>query len=815
MTIPKWLLPAISLFAALVVGAAAAVVGFQFASRTTTTQAAPTITVPLLSPSSVGIPPKAGTDGSYAASSSNSKVTVVKPGSVGAGGIDPALQRDIDALNPRPGATPTSPATTGAAGHADPTPAPAPPGDTCSATPIPPTCPGGVPAVVIGDQTSLAPLAVFATAYPPTVAASRRDAACPSQTAGDTDLPVAFSVNHVADVTLNYFAVGSPTRILSLTLHPTTDQEDEFTTALAAYTGPAGTFTHLINLCTVLPNLAQGVPFQYHAIARDSNGQTAVTDGLFQLRDLAQRPPTKVTPVGRHTVNITAARASGQAMQFTVYGLPDGVDPTCAAAHAHGGVPLHELPGGTNWRDPAWFLTQNHWDTGYAFFESHTFAVPSNARIVACVLWYNAGEQYTNGTPLFYSQEALNTPSVAYPTLKVVQTNLNASVPRNGAHLSLDFTSGMACGAAQVPAVGLAARGRTPDYYNHTESAVICTLTDSLAAAQDPNDVVTLHEDVQAGNGPEGHGDGVHSTRDVALPYFDEWSCPFSEPCDAPMPQYFTVPLGYGAGDIGTALLELTWNPTAEQLAGLAAGRWTENPVVDADYVSTTAHEISVAQAETVHLTNSPSGSGMQMSYHLITSEPVSWEAELEQNSCGIPAGRTLSANQARPSSDSTVVIDGLCPGAQYLLRLALHGADGTTTVWQHLLNGRFWSQGIVTVPGVAGHMILTSNVTGPSSFSPSDFRLTVGDLSESNVGTQCIQTFRQTTHDLGEIQANWQTTRSISLLTTDCNTGHLLRLETNTGEVTLAELERGVTITVDPSTGWSGTFFLVFRPNS
>ena len=87
------------------------------------------------------------------------------------------------------------------------------------------------------------------------------------------------------------------------------------TTALAAYTGPAGTFTHLINLCTVLPNLAQGVQYAYHAIARDSNGETAVTDGVFQLRDLAQRPPTQVTPVGTHTVNITAARASGQAMQ--------------------------------------------------------------------------------------------------------------------------------------------------------------------------------------------------------------------------------------------------------------------------------------------------------------------------------------------------------------------------------------------------------------------------------------------------------------------------------------------------------------------
>lgn len=814
MTIPKWLLPAISLFAALAVGVAAALIGFQFASRTTTTQAAPTITVPLLSPSSIGIPPTAGKDGSYAASGSSSNVTVVKPGSVGAGGIDPALQRDIDAINPRPGATPTSPATTGAAGHADPTPAPSPPGDACSATPIPPTCPGGVPAVVIGDQTSLAHLALFATAYPPTVAPSRRDAQCPSQTVGDSDLPVAFTINHLASVTINYSAVGSPTRILSLTLNPTTDQEDEFATALAAYAGPAGSFTHLINLCTVLPDLSQGVQFSYHAIARDSSGQTAVTDGLFQLRDLARRPPTKVTPVNEHTINITAARAAGQAMQFNVYELPDGVDPTCAAAHAHGGVPLHELPGGTNWRDPAWFLTQNHWDTDYVFFESHTFAVPSGARIVTCVLWYNAGEQYTNGTPLFYSQEALSTPSVAYPTLTVVQTNLDASVPRNGAHLSLDFTSGMRCGAAQVPAQGLVAHGRTPEYYSHTESAVICTLTDSLAAAQDPNDVVTLHEDVQAGLGTEGHGNGVHSIRDVALPYFDEWTCPFSTPCDAPPPHYFTVPLGYGDGDIGTALLELTWNPTPAQLAGVSGARWTQNPIVDADYVSTTADEISLALAEVPHLTNSPSGSGMQMSYHLVTSEPVTWEAELEQNTCAIPTGRTLSANQAHAASDSTVVIDGLCPGGQYLLRIALHSEDGRTTVWQHLLNGRFWGQGIVSVPGIPGHMILTSNVTAPATFSPSQFRLTVGDLSESNVGTQCIQTFRQTTHDLGEIQASWLTTRSISLLTVDCNTGHLMRLDINTGQVTLAELERGVTITVDPSTGWSGTFFLVFAPD-
>ena len=296
-----------------------------------------------LSPTSVGIPPKPGKDGSYAVSPSTSKVTVVKPGSVGAGGIDPALQREIDALNPRPGATPTSPATTGATGHPDPTPAPAPPGDACSATPIPPTCPGGVPAVVIGNQTSLAGLAVFATAYPPAVAAGRNDAACSPQTAGDSDLPVAFSVNHVADVTINYSASGNAHRILSLTLHPTAYQEDQFATALAAYTGPAGTFTHLINLCTVLPNLAQGVRYAYHAIARDSNGQTAVTDGVFQLRDLAQRPPTQVTPVGKHTVNITAARATGQAMQFTVYGLPDGVDPTCAAARAHGGTVLHEF----------------------------------------------------------------------------------------------------------------------------------------------------------------------------------------------------------------------------------------------------------------------------------------------------------------------------------------------------------------------------------------------------------------------------------------------------------------------------------------
>jgi hypothetical protein len=202
------------------------------------------------------------------------------------------------------------------------------------------------------------------------------------------------------------------------------------------------------------------------------------------------------------------------------------------------------------------------------------------------------------------------------------------------------------------------------------------------------------------------------------------------------------------------------------------------------------------------------------MSYHLITAVPVTWEADLQGNSCRIPADRSLTASSTTPATDSSVVIDGLCPGAQYLLRLTLHGAAGTTTVWQHLLNGRFWGQGIVTVPGIAGHMILTSNVTGPSSFSPSDFRLSVGDLSESDVGSQCIQTFRQTTHDLGEIEATWLTTRSISLLTTDCNTGRLLRLETNTGEVTLAELERGVTITVDPSTGWSGTFFLVFRPD-
>ena len=813
MTIPKWLLPAISLFAAVAVGVAAAVVGFQFASHTTTTQAAPTITVPLLSPSSVGIPPKPRQDGSYAVSPSSSKVTVIKPGSVGAGGIDPALQRDIDALNPRPGATPTSPATTGAAGRPDPTPAPAPAGDACSATPIPTTCPGGVPAVVVGDRTSLAPLAAFATAYPPTVAASRADAQCPSQTAGDSDLPVAFSVNHVADVTINYSASGSPTRILSLTLHPTAEQEDEFTTALAAYTGRAGTFTHLINLCTVLPNLAQGVPYPYHAIARDSNGQTAVTDGLFQLRDLAQRPPTKVTPVGAHTVNITAARAGGQAMQFTVYGLPDGVDATCAAAYAHGGAPLHELPGGTHWRDPAWFLTQNHWDTDYVFFESHTFAVPSGARIVACVRWYNAGEQYTNGTPLFYSQEALNTPSVAYPTLKVVQTTITASVPRNGAHLSVEFASGMSCGNGEVPATG-AVIYTSGHHFTFEENAVICTITDSLAASQGDAPTVTLHEDVQAGHGEEGHGDGVHSTRDVAIPNFQGWYCLIAPPCPAPEAQYFPIPLGYGAGDIGTALVEVSWSPTAAQLAGDSA-EWTQNPVIDADYVSTTPAEISLAQAETVHLTNSPSGSGMQMSYHLITAEPVTWEAELEQGACAIPAARSLTASQARAASDSTVVIDGLCPGSQYLLRLTLHGADGRTTVWQHLLNGRFWGQGIVTVPGVAGHMILTSNVTGPSSFSPSDFQLSVeGELSESNVGTQCIQTFRQTTHDLGEIQANWLATRTISLLTTDCNTGHLLRLETNTGEVTLAELERGVTITLDPSTGWSGTFFLVFRPD-
>ncbi|MDP3209335.1 MAG: hypothetical protein Q8M65_09330, partial [Rhodoglobus sp.] len=286
MTVPKWLIPALAVVAALAVGIAAVLIGVRFAP-TTVDEAQPNIiSVPVLSPiDDPSVEPGAELDGGgTSVSGPVGEASVVAPGGGDPYALSPEDEDYLAALGASDDPGSTFPPLS------EPAPDGTPAGDPCALPGAAASdCPAGVTAVVLE-----LPLPEFQVR-----AGSASESSCEGSFAtSPTQIRFDIRTNAPASMNIDVSQAGEATR----TVHLETSEAErlrwqaDFTanTAIGSwiFTAACGTFTDLV----------PDVPFALHIVATDDLGRVATFDRSFTTVSGRTRPPTEIYPVGNSLI---------------------------------------------------------------------------------------------------------------------------------------------------------------------------------------------------------------------------------------------------------------------------------------------------------------------------------------------------------------------------------------------------------------------------------------------------------------------------------------------------------------------------------
>ncbi|MEO5534659.1 MAG: hypothetical protein ABIR17_05950 [Pseudolysinimonas sp.] len=691
MTVPKWLIPVISVVAALAVGIAAALVGGLFAAPQSTTITAATIQAPVLAPVAGDQTLKELLDANpddFPVSGTVGVGTAVDPDSVPSGVLPDDVSTLLDDLDNAPDPADVAPPGT------DPT-SPAPTGDPCADDPSGPECPTGIPGTILAIGGELPALRVVAT--------GANSADCPAPEAG----MIRFIATTNAPVTFDQYFI-SFTGGTSINTHVPLETTDAQRTAWndANTANPDQTAT--IAYCIERSGYTTDSNVQVNLSATDDLGRTASATITVRASNGLDVPPTRIYPIGSSTVFASAPHTADEVVRMFVY--DQAVVPSCDYADGAGTYPTLRSPTTEVVSDS--YLSDHSYEPDYTRRTSATFAVPVATNLLVCIGWFPAHDSrpsFSRDTPLRVSEYPMTSPDVSAPRVVVTEAETWGGVATGSVTLDATTENGQFCGEWTGPSstsTGVvlcdyaALLGRTDAGGSMLVTTRVPTAA-GLAVNHQLLDVSLLSCD--------GGCAGRTRTFDVPLSSFVRPTSICSQNCDVPVGQ-----------SVGVARFVVTW-PATTTGAGWVLGDWREgDPTVDTD------PRPSMNTDATVVVTPSATGTrSYDATLGVTTDRPTTVTARLVGGDgvagvCPL-AGGTATTQDATLTTLHSLRFTGLCAGTGYAISVTLTDASGATTSYgpsgAHSDEGpsRLWIDGSFSTPSINA----SAGVTG--TFSTGD----------------------------------------------------------------------------------------------
>jgi len=457
MIIPKWLLPVLSIVAALAVGVAATLIGMNFPPHVQA--AAPIVTAPVLQP----VDPAAKKDPSGRALPSTATGAIQVVG--GAAGDqkapvtpanDPGFRKVLaqigHALNPAAevakiqkaaGDTPTLVG-----------------GDPCS--PIGGKPAAGCPTGVTGAIAALlhAPaLAVTGQAYPPSQADFNSrgnpigDLWCAPPTGGGAnDVPFGILTTVPATFVVHYFPDGHSNLTRTLTVGAP-DNSADWQSQLAGAATAAD--LPVLKQCVPLPDLTPNTVYDAIVVATPLNpasGLAAISNLVrFNSSRRPVRPPATFTPLGDNYVFAQGLVGHQQSLKFRAWIVNATDADRAASSHTCSDPNGQELIAIAGRRDD---VSQRDMQAlnapaDYNLRLTSVFVVPEGATVLFCARWYSAtlhAPSWTREQPDYETSTFLGAPDRILPVLTKVSNGYIDRTRVVGSYLRVSTVSGADCG---------------------------------------------------------------------------------------------------------------------------------------------------------------------------------------------------------------------------------------------------------------------------------------------------------------------------------------------------------------------------------
>jgi hypothetical protein len=684
MTIPKWLLPGVSIVAAIAVGVAAALIGMRFASTDVQSSPSKTVTAPLYAPVADG----------QKDSTQIGTQTGTLPGTDGSPISGSRQQLIHDVLrSPDPAATIRG-ETTGTSGGSGAAGAPAASGtsgDDCSpASGEPPAgCPDGIHGAIFASHM-IPPLWMNALAFPQASGVSSSTPRCPADaTPGHVTIGVASDLP--ADYTVTYWPTGD-----------TADREvARFSTdaaqvaASAAFYSGTGTGPSPVDYsCTVLTvDPSTGYTAQVSAI--DSLYRVApVVTLLFHGGGAPQHPELEASTVGDNLLFASALHAPNETLEIKA------VQRTTATADCNGSNAFAYYARADAATVTADYLNDHQLLPADTRRATYAFMVPEGTDFILCARWFRGGSAHNweRTAPLYESRQSMSSPDVLEPTVSL--TAVDPAAGTGTVAISMNSSGGVECGPNYTWNRSAGSGGGL------TLPVDLCGLGEFGGARSDlgmtrfwdlgTDDTMHFQFDVSSTNGLSG------GTSDGYI----QLHVPCVGDCRVPADERYHLSLLDGdtrATDGHVDLLvhyrQGNHNGAAAWVVGSVQGLAPTStppvaPAFDTDAVATPGPIVSpLASSVTIHV-----ASDRPVDYSVRAYELDGYPTTCLRSGTGVVTGHL--------DAPADVSLGGLCLGVGYGLEITLTDRDGHRSVWGALgtdPNGWWPGNSIFTTPTVAG----------------------------------------------------------------------------------------------------------------
>ena len=687
MTIPKWLLPVISIVVALAVGVAAVIVSGRFvpADRVESNVETETTTTTLWGPSgygdedltelpetALGTSPEVGTI----------EVSTGLPDDPGVTPLEDAVERIADG---------------GAAGDA----IPAPVDETTpgAAAGDEPSEPAEDPCIAAGDCPDGTVMGrIFALVSPPEMVVRVRAFApaelCRDTPAGGMSLLVFMSRPADIHVTVQQTAGGGAIQSFDRSTDP--GLEATWNTALADAESDRDPLP-LLYFCLPVTGLEPGTLYQAFATAEARDGTTVTDSTEFNGAGPTHHPTLSIEPIGDGAAVAYTENRPDEQVGIRAWILPDDYPytPDCFGAALNG---FTEIPW--RYRDYGELTAAQTGDLlippDNTVRTAYGFPVPEGSTILFCAAWHPGSDapSWERAQTSYADGAILRTTDYVLPKVTLVRVDPNPDLSADEITVYGRTQEGMQCGGFSFD----------PDQEASVLPHVVCELDgasiDFSAREWSFRDVgftgnIVIPMRVTA--------DGEEHRSDETLNIGDQMcigGCPSN-----PTTRY-TIPLPEVSGEsFGTITLQVSWEQGASN--GLVRPVVTDVPQRDglealpADGVLDWATPMMDTDERMSYLRPDATTLSGVAGLHLVTDRPVDYEITLTGlagDDCAV-GGATLSTT-GHSDGEKDVEVNGLCFGHLYWATVVLTDESGNSTTFSYSRGGvTQWLASLVRVP--------------------------------------------------------------------------------------------------------------------
>ncbi len=657
---------------------------------------------------------------------------------------------------------------------------------------------------------------------------------CEPASLGDNDVQFGVFSNAPGTGTLTVWPRGDPGSAITVPLTTPDDQRAGWEAGLEAGLSLGGEWLRMRH-CVVLEGLDPFIVYDAEYSIVDVLGRTAEGTSQFLLPETRTVPPTYVIPIGNTQVLLTTPLRTNERVVFSSWRIEEGQPSRCEdQADATADVVSATARWFHEQAVSATGLARQGYLPEYTHEASQLFQMPEGSTMILCVKVYDRNAPSFNAsTPIWQHETILDTPDLTVPVVSVrnVQLRKGNALPADAVLIAVGQRGGSECGRITLP------DGAPIGSFALNERTVLCALD-----ARDPHTAGSFGR-IVVRSSVDVDDDDRDPTTQINSINVDHLVC--AGVCDLPEASYYRFDLpnlpsvaGEPGPSAGEVLLEVAWSQGNNNgrsdwgIGASLAGAPGAPPRVDLPQLDTD---------ERVTVTGGGSGCPFNArgcesnaTYNLVTDRPVTYTATLVGD-CSLPttvreSSGTITGPATARRFSVPLTFSDLCLGSVYSLSIELVDELGRRALWDGSAGSAsylsYWGNNSFATPTTSRQLVTTyevkSRIPGgvlePFTVA-ADSRViaTANRVNSSGFDLRCLNDAGRSGEEvefvdsvnLGErvkVRVNMrlqsgdpETVDGVSTCRVDTFSPVPSVTATFQAEFSLAELERGVTLSSDP----------------